>query len=354
MWTATIISIWECPDHPITSIDRDNTKFGNWILRYPFFRPRLLTRPVHNSRTGGWPQTIMPTRAERRGARANSRTTRSGNGTSSTSGRAESVIDRVVGSRPPIRGQGSKGGHEERRPRRKMKIRCIGWSSRARSSSVSFSLPYVGRRLPSGRRYHSRVGVERAKFLLSLSLSPLSDDPPTLSPSGVRQSRRGRQTTFDIGVTKWNKSRLREAIKIEGSERERERESGSIESTVHERPRDLSLGDEEEGGKEREERKEKRGEKEERRSMGKVSGLESKESNEKRLETMRERERRGGWETIEKRGWRVARVRFESRNVARRVKEAAGKAFWKLNYLCRLYQLIFLDFPALLPPSSIR
>ena len=84
-----------------------------------------------------------------------------------------------------------------------MKIRCIGWSSRARSSSVSFSLPYVGRRrLPSGRRYHSRVGVERAKFLLSLSLSPLSDDPPTLSPSGVRRSRRGRQTTFDIGVTK--------------------------------------------------------------------------------------------------------------------------------------------------------
>lgn len=114
----------------------------------------------------------MPTRAERRGARANLRTTRSGNGTSSTSGRAESVIDRVVESRPPIRGQGSKGGHEERRPRRKMKIRCIGWSSRARSSSVSFSLPYVGRRLPSGRRYHSRVGVERAKFLLSLSLSP--------------------------------------------------------------------------------------------------------------------------------------------------------------------------------------
>lgn len=145
----------------------------------------------------------MPTRAERRGARANSRTTRSGNGTSSTSGRAESVIDRVVESRPPIRGQGSKGGHEERRPRRKMKIRCIGWSSRARSSSVSFSLSYVGRRrLPSGRRYHSRVGVERAKFLLSLSLSPLSDDPPTLSPSDVRRSRRGRQTTFDIGVTK--------------------------------------------------------------------------------------------------------------------------------------------------------
>ena len=56
-------------------------------------------------------------------------------------------------------------------------------------------------------------------------------------------------------------------------ERERERESGSIESTVHERPRDLSLGDEEEGGKEREERGKKRGEKKKRGGVwGKYPG----------------------------------------------------------------------------------
>lgn len=142
-------------------------------------------RPIR--RHEGWPRTIM--RADRS---AKSCTTRSGNGTSSTSGRAESVIDRVAGS-ASIRGPGSKGGHEEED---EDKIYRLELGARV---LVPFFLPYVGRRLPSGR-YRSRVGVERTKFLLSLSLPP--DDPPTLAPSAVRRprSRRGGGKQLSISA----------------------------------------------------------------------------------------------------------------------------------------------------------
>lgn len=72
----------------------------------------------------------MPTRAERRGARANSRTTRSGNGTSSTSGRAESVIDRVAGSAPDPwaeverRARGEKAEEEDEDKMYRLELAC--------------------------------------------------------------------------------------------------------------------------------------------------------------------------------------------------------------------------------------